>query len=470
MSSILIITIDTLRADHLEIYGYPRRTAPNLRRLAGEATTFEWAFAPISYTVPSLTSLMTGRWPSWHTARFSNMPCRGLASDCPPLARTAQQRGLETAAFVSTIVLSRQNCGLSQGFQVYDDRTDRAESNRPAFLFRRADRTEKAASTWLEQRGEAPFFLWVHFMDVHGPYCPPAPHDRRFNRDRRPLTPFDRLHLPLIPDPRFSGREPPGYLPGVPAYQALAADGGPGGQEGYVSAFRFYLDRYDGAVSYVDLACGRIISRLKKLGRYDDTTIVVHSDHGEALGEEGVFFFHGLTVTPDQIRVPLIIKSAGLGQGRRTDPVSLCDLKPFLLEELGAPPDQEDQGLNLARPSPAERIVPAQVRRQLALIQGSRMHLYGPGWFGPDLPGGLFEDPDWPAFLESSGPARRFDLRVDPLGLKNLENAAEGKEMDRQARNFISHAAAQSPEGREIEAGREEKEKLARKMRDLGYL
>ncbi len=256
------------------------------------------------------------------------------------MAALAEEGGYRTAAFVSTIVLSKNNCGLAQGFQTYDDQTPRAELNRPAFLYRRALETEKAASAWLEAHGRRPFFLWVHFMDVHGPYCPPAPHDRRFNSDSRPLTPFDRLHLPLVPDPRFSDREPPGYLPGIPSYQALGLDGGPGGREGYASSFRFYLDRYDGAVSYVDLACGRIISRLKKQGLFEDTTIVVHSDHGEALGEEGVFFFHGLSLTPDQIRIPLIVKSASLKQGPREDPVSLCDLTPFLLQEMGLAPSE----------------------------------------------------------------------------------------------------------------------------------
>ena len=170
-----MITIDTLRADHLEAYGYPRKTAPNLARLAREATLFKWAFAPISYTVPSLTSLMTGLWPSWHTAGFSNMPRSALAPENPPLAELAREGGLKTAAFVSTIVLSRPNCGLARGFETYDDRADKAELNRPAFLFRRGLETEKAASDWLAANGKEPFFLWVHFMDVHGPYCPPPP-------------------------------------------------------------------------------------------------------------------------------------------------------------------------------------------------------------------------------------------------------------------------------------------------------
>ena len=470
MPSTLIITIDTLRADHLEAYGYSRKTAPNLARLAREATLFESAFAPASYTVPSLTSMMTGRWPSWHTARFSNMPRQTLSADTPPLAASALRGGYRTAAFVSTIVLSRRNCGLSEGFEVYDDRTGTAEVNRPAFLFRRAEETERSASAWLEDRGKEPFFLWIHFMDVHGPYSPPPPHDRRYNSDSRPLTPYDRLHLPLIPDPKFSGVRPPGYLPGVPAYQALSVDGGPGREGDYASSFRFYLDRYDGAVSYVDLACGRIISRLKKLGLFDHTTIIVHSDHGEALGEEGVFFFHGLTVTPDQIRVPLIVKSANLEPGRRTDPVSLCDLMPFLIQEMDLEPDQEAQGQNLTRPSSAQRVIPAQIRRQLALVQGPLIHLYGPGWFRPDLQGGLFDDPDWPAFLEGSAPPRRFDYRMDPWGLKNMNHFPQGEEVDRMAREFLSQAAAQDPRAEIIEADQAEKEELAKKMRDLGYM
>ena len=185
MASVLLITIDTLRADHLEAYGYPRKTGPNLARLAKEATLFEYAFAPISYTVPSLTSMMTGLWPSWHTAGFSNMPRKELGPEAAPLAEMASDAGYSTAAFVSTVVLSGLNCGLSQGFQVYDDRTERSELNRPAFLYRRGQETERAASEWLKVNGREPFFLWLHFMDVHGPYCPPPPHDRRFATDTR---------------------------------------------------------------------------------------------------------------------------------------------------------------------------------------------------------------------------------------------------------------------------------------------
>lgn len=470
MSSVLLITIDTLRADHLEAYGYPRRTAPNLARLAREATLFQWAFAPISYTVPSLTSLMTGLWPSWHTARFSNMPRTSLAPESPPLAELAREGGLRTAAFVSTVVLSRSNCGLAQGFQVYDDQARSPELNRPGFLYRRGLDTEKAASDWLEANGGEPFFLWVHLMDVHGPYSPPPPHDLRFRGDGQGLTPFDRLHLPLIPDPKFSDQEPPGYLPGIPAYQALGPDGGPGGPEGYASAFRFYLDRYDGAISYADLACGRLLTRLKKMGLYEETTVVVHSDHGEALGEEGVFFFHGLTLTPDQIRIPLIVKSSGLDRGQRDDPVSLCDLTPFLAREMGLDPPSSAQSRNLARPSPPERIIPAQIRRQLALIQGNQIHLYGPGWFRPDLDGSLFEGPDGEEFLTRSGPARRFDYRSDPLGLRPMEDHPRAALLDREARGFLAQALEQQPRAQAIEATPQEREELAARLKDLGYL
>lgn len=472
MSSVLLVTIDTLRADHLECYGYPRRTGPNLDRLAREGIRFEWALAPISYTVPSLTSTLTGVLPSFHSAGFSNMPRRELGPETPPLAKIAADQGIETGAFVSTIVLDRKNCGLAHGFGVYDDLAETPELNRPKFLFRRAEETVGRAVEWLRDRTGKPFFLWVHLMDVHGPYTPPEPFAHRFTGDGLVETEHEERFLEVIRDPVMTGIAPTDFSPGLPRYQALSDSGGPAREDDYVKHFRFYRDRYDGAIAYTDLWLGRLLAWLRKLGREDETTVVIHSDHGEAMGEGEVFFFHGLTVTPDQVRVPLIIRSPKLNPGVAREPVSLCDLAGFMAECLGLAPDlpgYEEGFGNLARPS-AERTVISQVGRQLALARADEFHLYGPGWFRPELAGRMFGAGNGEDFLKRSGSTARFSLReTGPVPLNRPETPS-APEFDQAAVRFIREASGTSSSGRPISANEDEKKALEEKMAELGYL
>jgi len=472
MLSVLLISIDTLRSDHLGCYGYPRLTSPNLDRLAREAALFESAWAPAAYTVPSFTSLMTSRWPSWHTAGFSNMPRRALTPEMVPLAELMAEEGYQTAAFVSTLVLSRRSCGLDRGFELYDDETRVPELNRAEFLYRPARDTARAALGWLEAKAGRPFFLWVHFMDVHGPYNPPPAYASRFQADDRPLTPFDRLHLPLIPDPRWTRTAPPDFRPGIPAYQVLGLTppSEAGQAPGFASAFRHYLDRYDGAISYVDLACGRLLSLLRKLGRLEETIVIVHSDHGEALGEGGVFFFHGLTVTRDQIQVPLIIRAPQLKPGRYSEPVSLGDVTPFLIEALGLREPAGLMGRSLLDPPDPTRLIPAQVLRQLALVRGGDLFLFGRGFFEPAERGTLFDNPSGREVLDRVLPPQRFDYRADPLGCRPLEPSPDSAEISDWAARFVEAANGQRFPVLSLAPGPREAAEVAEKMRRLGYL
>jgi len=471
MNSVLLISMDTLRADHLGCYGYPRKTSPNLDRLAGGSALFENAFAPCSYTVPSFTSLMTGRLPSWHTARFLNRSPISLAPDMVPLAELMAAAGYRTAAFISTIVLSRPNCGLARGFEIYDDETAVPELNRPDFLYRRGEDTTDAAISWLKGIGDEPFFLWVHYMDVHGPYDPPAPYTDRFAGDNLVLTPFDRLHLPLINTPVASKTAPKNYMPGIPAYQVLNLKLNDRQEpREYGTRFRTYLDRYDGAIFYADLCIGHLLAWLKKLERYDETVIIVHSDHGEAFGEEGVFFFHGLTLTPDQTHVPLMVKAGDLPPGRYEHPVSLCDIMPYLIEVLEL---DEIEGLMgrslLAGPNPG-RLVAAQLLRQLAVINNGDMYLYGRGWFEPEENGTLFNRRDGLEFLQTALPPRRIKYQIDPLGLRPLPPGPSEEAINKWVAEFVEQANAQSFESMPLPASPGTEESLTRQLQSLGYL
>jgi len=472
MLSVLLISIDTLRADHLSCYGYVRRTSPNLDRLAQEAALFEYAFAPCSYTTPSFTSLMTSRWPSWHTAKLFFQAPYALTPDMVPLAELMAAYGYRTGAFVSTVILSRENSGLDRGFEIYDDKTTVPELNRPMLLYRQAKDTISAAGAWLDEIKNEPFFLWVHLMDVHGPYNPPSPYDSRFVNDRQTLTPYDRLRLPLIKTPVTRSCAPKDYTPGIPAYQVLGFEKSSTENKPprYKSLFRYYLDRYDGAITYADLAIGRLLALLKSQDRYDDTIIIVHSDHGEAFGEQGVFFFHGLTVTRDQIHVPLIIKAPQLNPGRYTAPVSLCDIMPFLTEALDLDAPDGLMGRSLLAPPEEARLIPCQILRQLAVINNENLYLYGEGWFEPPENGTLFETEKGLDFLERSLPCSRFEYRKDPLGYQPLEPGPEKPKLDDWVRDFVIKANAQAFKSEPLIKGDQETADVEERLRALGYI
>ncbi|MBW1709568.1 MAG: sulfatase [Deltaproteobacteria bacterium] len=472
MNSVLLISIDTLRADHLSCYGYPRRTSPNLDRLAREAALFEYAFAPCSYTVPSFTSMMTSRWPSWHTAKlYFQAPC-ALTPEMVPLAELMAASGYRTAAFISTVVLNRQNSGLDRGFEIYNQDITVPELNRPMFLYRQAKDTIEAASAWLQDIADEPFFLWIHLMDVHGPYNPPPPHDSHFINDGSDLTPFDRFHLPLIKTPITRNTAPEDYVPGIPAYQVLGFESSPneGSPPNYESRFRRYLDRYDGAIHYTDLAIGRLLAMLKSRNCYDNTFVIVHSDHGEAFGEQGVFFFHGLTVTRDQIHVPLIIKAGQLAPGRYTDPVSLCDIMPFLVEALDLNDPGGMMGRSLISPPDPQRLIPSQILRQLAVINNENLYLYGDGWFESPENDTLFETAEGLHFLERSQPCRRYKYRKDPLSYHPLDPGQDKVRVNAWAHDFVSEANTQIFKSEPLIMDEKETSAITERLRSLGYL
>lgn len=325
---ILLIIIDTLRADHLGCYGYRRQTSPHLDHLATDSVFFTNAFSPSSYTLPSIASTLTAKYPSRHSIGF----CQSFVTLDTDLDITLPEAlsnlGYSTAAFVSTIVM-RSETGIGAGFQVYDDEVDSAELNRPDVLLRDGRDTIDRALSWIESKKAANFFVMLHYMNVHGPYVCQAPFNELFVRDAH-YAAEKRLER-LVPD----------HLPfnGVPEYQALKLKRD---AEGKVIDFErevdYYIAQYDGCIRQCDDLLAGFFDKLKQLGIFEETLIIVTSDHGEAFGENGVYFFHGLTSTPDQIGVPLIVKPhAGwkLRPKRLNAHVTTMDLMPTLLSLCG---------------------------------------------------------------------------------------------------------------------------------------
>jgi arylsulfatase len=317
---VVLVVVDTLRADHLGTYGFPLPTSPAVDRFAAQGVVFERALAASSNTVPSHASLMTSRFVREHSVGWINGTTRLEGAET--LAARFRAAGYETGAFVSNFVLRRAS-GLDAGFDVYDDELAAAEANRPAVYERDAEATTARALAWLAARGPRPVFLFVHYQDPHGPYTPPPAW-------LRPFAPLEAEAGPALP-PLASDTEPGG----IPRYQVL-----PG-----LDRLAQYRSRYAGEIAYFDASFGRLLAALAARGR--PNVVALTADHGESFGEGGYFLSHGHATTPDQAHVPLVLRAPGLAPGRRSDPVHHVDMAPTLLELAGLPVPPDARGLAL---------------------------------------------------------------------------------------------------------------------------
>ena len=286
--NILLITIDTFRADRLGA-----GVAPTLDRLATSSLQFTSARTAVPLTLPSHTTILTGQLPPEHGVRDNGVDPSGNPADT--MARLLNAAGYQTAAFVGAYVLDRR-FGLSQGFDTYDDQiprdpnaTERLEAERPASAV--VDR----ALAWLDRRSASPqppapnpqslipnpFFLWIHLYDPHAPYNPP-----------------------------------PEFVRSTAGRTATVEE------------------RYDGEVRYADAQIARVLAWLDAHALRDRTLVVVAGDHGEGLGDHGERT-HGMLLYDSTLRVPLIVSMPGSAAARRDDPVSLADIAPTVLRAAG---------------------------------------------------------------------------------------------------------------------------------------
>jgi len=276
-SNVLLLTVDTLRADHLTPYGYERGTSPALDSLASGAVVFESAQASSSWTLPALASVMTGHYTSTHGCwkRRSR-----LSPAFETLTEVLRDGGYDTACVVSHIFLAR-NYGLQQGFVHFDTAFDRAEAHEDTHVS--SPRVTREGVAWIENKagGEdrAPWFLWLHYFDPHFKYV---------------------VH---------EGQEP-----------SFGTDG--------------VEDLYDNEILFTDRHIGRVLDALERTGLAPRTVVVFFADHGEEFDDHGGKY-HGHTLHEELTRIPLIIRAPGVSAGRVAHPVRTVDIMPTVLELVG---------------------------------------------------------------------------------------------------------------------------------------
>lgn len=328
--NVLLITIDTLRADHVGAYGSSDARTPTIDALAKEGVRFADATAQANTTGPSHTTMLTGLYPHDHGARLNGVP---ISHEVRTLPEMLAEQGYQTAAAVSGFTLKQEACGLAPRFEHYDDeliawrwmpevasrlrlfQTAIQVANRRGIRALRADRPAaenvERSLAWLAGRDrERPFFLWTHFYDPHCPYEPPAP--------------FDALH-----DPDFEGlRARNWYKLTTQQRRALVAN---------PREVEHMRALYKGEISYADSEVGRLLEHLKQNGDFDDTLVILTSDHGEGLGAHEYWFDHGTFLYDDELAVPLIVRFPRSQHAGRTvaGQVRLLDLTPTVLDVLG---------------------------------------------------------------------------------------------------------------------------------------
>ncbi len=287
-TNLLLITLDTTRADRIGCYGHEAARTPRLDALAASGARFEHAYCQVPLTMPSHASLLTGTYPIANGVRVNGQ--RLDAGATPTLASHFKSKGYRTGAFVSAFVLHHR-FGLDDGFDLYEDSVGASGGDTDEHdIERSGEHTCDVALDWLQSQPGSPFFAWVHFFDPHHPYEPPPP-------------------------------------------------------------FRDELaDAYDGEIAFVDAQVGRLIDWLEAAGLRENTLVVVAGDHGESLGAHEELQ-HGLFLYDDTIRVPLIMSWPGKLPGDRVveGGVQLVDSAPTILDLLGHVPAFDMDGTSFAR-------------------------------------------------------------------------------------------------------------------------
>jgi len=425
--NLVLVTIDTLRADHLGSYGYPRPTSPFLDSLAERSLVFERAVSASSHTAPSHASMLTSLYPEQHGVLVNGFALSGEVASLAPLARGA---GRETAGFVSVRFLE----GLDEGFEVWDSEVPKSH------LFRTADLTVDRAEAWLARREpQRPFTMWVHFYDVHE-------HKAESRIPGKLLEAMQR-------DSERNGEHLLAFLRQQRGYAA--------------SRLTRNFDRYDAQIAFVDSQIRRLYASVEAHARGRPTLWAITSDHGEGMGDHD-YGGHGRYLYQEQVHVPLLFHSrtGGIEIGSVAAMVRHVDLLPTLAELLGFPLREAArvEGRSLTawlegRPAQGSALAVAQRRPpdERRLRRG-----WHPGQVNAAMDG------RYKYIRNSHGPDEFYDLALDPHESVNL--AGGGSEPERRLREWLLRKLAELARDHRVEGDQAIPEKMLEDLRSLGYL
>jgi arylsulfatase A-like enzyme len=468
LPNIILITMDTVRADHMGIYGYSRQNTPNLKELLKESSLYTNLTAASSITLTSHASIFSGLYPRSHGAykQFPGFPLgHPFAEGIPTIATILDSAGYRTIALSANLGFLGPEWGLVRGFGYsWTPRPIPLIESNHKYLLRtligkmlhgqhvvndlyasppvQADVITHRAISLLNQLTSGqrtPFFLFLNYMDAHWPYRPPAPFDTMYPGRS------DRLGV--------MDEEADGAL-----RNHVDCDGGPI-PSGYLA---HSVSQYDGAIAFMDSKIGELVQYLKANGLFDDTMIIITADHGEALGDHGSLG-HNVSVYQDQIHVPLIVKYPGQPGGSRFDNrVSHVDFLPTILDVVGLARRPDLPGVSLLRlNSSTDRVIVSE--RHFGPCQDS-------GGTIPEVQYALFRGSS-KIISSSLGIREEYDLAADPNEKVDLYSIAPRLALESVLLDWIRSTprfreAAQPLNSKQIKRDSEQ----MRRLRSLGYL
>jgi len=415
--NVILILVDTLRADRLSAYGYARPTSPNFDAFARESVKFDANRSQASCTFPSANSILTSRWPS----AFLGQPDQklGIPETIPSIAEILHAQGYRTVAVSASAVVRKSpsrfnpSGGFDRGFDVFEEEC----------VWKSADCVNRVAGPHLK-RGDKPFFLYIHYIDPHGPYQPPKEWPRKFATGQ-PEKEWVRAGDPNpIGNWLYKGKPKPGFTP---------AD------------LRHLKDLYDDEIAFFDARLAELLGAIRGAGLMDDSILVFVSDHGEEFLEHGEIK-HCRTLFDGSIHVPLVLKIPGIEAKTVTRPVQSLDIVPTLVDYLGIKTAAPFAGRSLR----AE--IEGKARQDLQFGLQETLRSASDGRFK------LIED------LAGSAPPKLFDLQADPGETKDV--LARQRRAYFTLRDALAGWLARSEGKGAVDASRAAQEKL----RSLGYI
>ena len=460
--NVVLIVMDTVRADHTSVNGYGLDTTPHLQALAQDAVVYGNTISASDFTLTSHASLFTGMYPSWHGAYCQPPDAvygRELTKQFPTVAELLKSSGYATLGVAANLYL-RADFGLERGFEFF--RIPRPVPLLPGdsrYLLRRGVRRvlsyafdtaqfdrlysfgediDEELFSALDRRAvsvgkataDSPFFAFLNYMDAHFPYVAPSPFDRKF-AGRRPRITQDDLEDEQAEI--SAGRPVPGYRP-------------------------HSLSQYDGGIAYTDAQIGKVVEWLKQHNAYDNTMIVVTSDHGESFGERN-HVGHANSAYQNLLHVPLLIKYPHGGhRGAESHPVSLIDVAPTILSTLGVPVPPTMQGRNLTGAGASE---PRPIFSETFPC---------PVIHPPECPDGCTSQAifSWPYkyIVTSNGKRELFDVGTDPDEATNLAIRLEpqARQLNADLNLWTKIKPAQSKQTHKVDAD------ALKNFKSLGYV
>jgi arylsulfatase len=430
---VILITLDTTRADHIGAYGYERDITPEMDRFAEDAVLYRRAWSTSPWTLPAHASIFTGKYPTSHGAHSNatsgdatladalkhpvlrQFRVNRLGEEQVTLAELLRDAGYETAAFVGGPWLSPA-FGLLQGYAVMD-------ATVASIAGRSGDKLTRRAIAWIRDvPPERPLHLLINYFDAHAPYAPPPPYDD---------LPRAKARLSIKQEDVNRGQP---FLP----HQRAA-----------------YIDRYDGEIRFMDHHFGLLLDALRETGRYDEAMIIVVADHGESFGEHGLMG-HSRWLYEEVLRVPLIIRfPGGRDAGEEIqEPVSVVDLLPLIAHEA-----------HLSLPRSVEGVPVG--RRDLVLAESYRSRYAVENWglrFDRDLNAGIL----WPLklVLTDQGAPEFYHLDEDPAELIN--RAGDPKEADLHEALKLAREALEPPKS--VSLPEDVSPETHQRLQSLGYV